>query len=461
MTRPVVVVVGLGPAGPELVTPQTSAAIAATSPRFVRTTRHPAASLVPEAESFDPVYEAADTFDQVYLEIADVLASAAARHGRVLYAVPGSPRVLERSVEHLVGDGRVDVEVVPAMSFLDLAWARLGIDPVEEGVRLVDGHTFATAAAGQVGPLLVAHCHNRRVLSDIKLAAEEPGSTPVTVLQRLGGDDEEIFEVGWADLDRGVVPDHLTSLYIPRLASPVAAEVVRFHGLVETLRRECPWDREQTHDSLRRHLVEEAYEVLEAIDAFDPESGEGAESLEEELGDLLFQVVFHSVLAAEEGWFDLAGVARTVHDKLHARHPHVFGDVTVSGTAELVVSWEAHKIAEKGRGSVLDGVPASLPALTLAEKTVKKAAAIDVPLADQQAGLLADRLDALADGPDDAALGQVLLSLVAVARRAGVDPEMALRAEIARAGERIRRYEQLRAASPGADAAAVWDAVSG
>ena len=212
----------------------------------------------------------------------------------MIYAVPGSPRVLERSVEQLMADDRVAVELVPAMSFLDLTWARLGIDPVEAGVRLVDGHVFATAAAGERGPLLVAHCHNQRVLSDIKLAVDEPGDTPVTVLRGLGTDDETITTVAWADLDRSVAADHLTSLYIPELAAPVAVELVRFDQLVQTLRRECPWDRSQTHASLRRHLIEEAYEVVDAIDGFDPETGEGAEHLEEELGDLLFQVFLHA-----------------------------------------------------------------------------------------------------------------------------------------------------------------------
>ena len=144
------------------------------------------------------------------------------------------------------------------------------------------------------------------------------------MLQRLGLPDESIRTVAWDDLDRVVEPDHLTSLWIPRLAEPVAGEVARFAELVRTLRAECPWDREQTHASLTRHLLEETYEVLDAIDHLDVEAGTGFEELEEELGDLLFQVVFHAVLGAEEGQFTLADVARGIHDKLHARHPHVF-----------------------------------------------------------------------------------------------------------------------------------------
>jgi tetrapyrrole methylase family protein/MazG family protein len=280
------------------------------------------------------------------------------------------------------------------------------------------------------------------VLSDIKLAADEPGDTDVIVIQRLGCPDERIFRVAWADLDRDVRADHLTSIYIPRLRAPVAAELMRFHELVDTLRRECPWDREQTHASLRRHLVEEAYEVLDAIDGFDPESGDGADHLEEELGDLLFQVVLHSVIAAEEGWFDLADVARTVHDKLHARHPHVFGDATVTSTDDLVVAWEAGKVAEKGRSSVLDGIATGLPSLALAEKHIKKGAAIGSGVGDDELARLAARIEAAVADPSDDTVGAALMSLVALGRSAGVDPEMALRGHIATVAARVRDHER-------------------
>ena len=162
----------------------------------------------------------------------------------------------------------------------------------------------------------------------------------------------------------------------------------RFHELVRTLRAECPWDREQTHASLTRHLLEETYEVLEAIDHVDVEAGAGFDALEEELGDLLFQVVFHSVLAAEEGQFTLADVARGIHDKLYARHPHVFEPgAAATDVAQLTVDWERRKVEEKGRDSVMDGIPAALPALAYAAKVQKKAESQGVPWRT----LLADR----------------------------------------------------------------------
>ncbi|HMQ25915.1 MAG TPA: SAM-dependent methyltransferase, partial [Acidimicrobiales bacterium] len=303
-----IVVVGLGPAGPDLVTAGTLAALAGAPHRYLRTTRHPAASVAQGAPSFDSVYDAAETLDEVYATIAEALVAAAAEHGEIVYAVPGSPVVAERTVELLVEAerrGEVELDVRPALSFVDLAWARLRVDPVAVGARLVDGQRFAVEAAGERGPLLVAQCDRSGVLSDVKLSVED-GPDRVVVLQRLGLPDEAVFEVAWDDLDREVEPDHLPSLWVTELAAPVAQELVRFDELVVTLRRECPWDREQTHASLRRHLIEEAYETVEAIDGVDVEAGTGFEHLEEELGDLLFQVGFPPTPATEGGQVTLA-----------------------------------------------------------------------------------------------------------------------------------------------------------
>jgi tetrapyrrole methylase family protein/MazG family protein len=397
------------------------------------------------AESFDHLYERAESLDEVYAGIVDALVAAAERDGEVLYAVPGSPVVAERSVELLQADGRVAVELVPALSFADLAWVRLGVDPLARGVRLVDGHRFATEAAGERGPLLVAQCDTPDVLSEVKLAVGEVvdatageggGELAVTVLQRLGLPDESVVTLPWHELDRAVEPDHLTSVYVPELAAPVAGEVAAFAEVVRRLRAECPWDRQQTHHSLRRHLLEEAYEVLEAIDHLDVEAGEGFEALEEELGDLLFQVVFHATLAAEEGQFTLADVARGISTKLIGRHPHVFAGVEVADADEVAARWEQLKKAEKGRASVMDGIPAALPALLYATKVQKKAASQGVDWRTLVAG--------------DAALsetGRRLLDVVDAARAAGDDPETELRIAAERLRDRFRALES----SAGAD----------
>jgi len=411
---PRVVIVGLGPAGPDLLTVGTIAAIERVPLRFLRTRRHPAASALPDATDFDAVYETASSFEEVYASIVEAIVTAALEHGEVLYAVPGSPVVAERAVELLLADERVDVEVLPALSFLDLAWARLGLDPVALGVRLIDGRRFDVEAAGERGPLLVGQCDQRHVLSDIKLSLDD--GPAVVVVQRLGLPDESVRTVAWDDLDRDVEPDHLTSLWIPELGEPVAAELVRFHQLVRRLRAECPWDREQTHGSLTRHLLEETYEVLEALDHVDEETGAGFDDLEEELGDLLFQVVFHSVLAAEEGQFTLADVARGIHDKLRDRHPHVFDPQPgINDTAHLTSEWERRKVAEKGRDSVMDGIPLALPALAYAAKVQKKAASQGVDWRTLP-------------GIEPGSLEAHLLDLVDEARLDGADPETRLRA---------------------------------
>jgi len=415
-----VVVVGLGPAGAELLTEAAKAAIARIPERYLRTARHPAAGAIPGARTFDDVYDRAGSIDEVYADIVDALAEAAVNAGEVLYAVPGSPSVAERTVELLLADERVDVEVVPGLSFLDLAWARLHVDPVAAGVRVVDGRRFAVEAAGERGPLLVAQCDAKDVLSDIKLAAGDAHPEEVIVLQHLGLPDELVRTVAWEDLDREVDADHLTSLYVPVGAPPIAAEVARFAELVRTLRERCPWDREQTHRTLTRHLLEETYEVLEAIEALD-EPG-GVEHLEEELGDLLFQVVFHSTLAAEEGSFTLADVAVGIHDKLVRRHPHVFGTVEAETASQVIRNWEQIKREEKGRTSIMDGIPGDLPSLLYAHKVQRKAASAGVetePVRD-------------VDATSDEEVGAVLFGVVALARRAGVDPEAALRATTAR-----------------------------
>jgi len=426
-----VVVVGLGPAGPDLVTVEAQAAIAQAPVRFVRTTRHPPATLVADAIAFDDVYDAGETLDDVYAEIVRQVIEAAHDHGEVLYAVPGSPAVGERTVELLraaFAEGHIDLTVLPALSFVDLAWARLGVDPVASGVRIVDAHRFAVEAAGERGPLLVAQCDSRAVLSEIKLCLDLD-RPPITVLQRLGAPDEHTFDVERADLDRAVEPDHLTSLYFESVAAPVASEVARFDELVHVLRERCPWDREQTHQSLTRHLLEETYEVLEALERLDPETGEGYHDLEEELGDLLFQICFHATLAGENGAFTLADVARTVHDKLVVRHPHVFGDAEADSAEAVMSTWEERKKHEKGRDSVFEGIPPSLPSLLYAHKVVRKAGSIGAPVPDP------------APVEDADAIGDALLALVVAARALDVDPEAALRAAAVELRDRARAHE--------------------
>jgi tetrapyrrole methylase family protein / MazG family protein len=453
-SRPRITVVGLGPADAAWVGGGVADLMAEAAHTFVRTRRHPAAQDLVGVDSFDRHYEAGATFEDVYRAIVEELVAEATRQAPVpvVYAVPGSPLIAERTVELLRDDRRVDVTIMPGLSFLDLAWERLGLDPLRAGVRLVDAERFSEQATGD-GPFLVAQCWSRSLLSEIKLSAsdDEAQLPEVVVLHHLGLDDEQVVSVDWWEMDRTITPDHLTSLFIPRHRSEGAVDqMARLEELMRTLRAQCPWDRAQTHATLMPHLLEESYEVLDALEELEvPGHGAAASAhLEEELGDLLFQIVFHAELASEEGWFTLADVARGVHDKLVHRHPHVFGDVDAGTTEQVVSNWEAIKKEEKGRTSVTDGIPNSLPALMLSTKLQRKALGVglDAPDVGGAAAALPHQVAALArslapagageaDAPlaPDAAqteelVGDLLFALADLSRRLGVDPEQALRA---------------------------------
>lgn len=441
---PRITVVGLGPGDPAHLTDATRAALASHPARYLRTAQHPSAGVVLGlgAETFDDEYERHSTFDAVYAAIVERLVAAARAHGAVVYAVPGSPLVLERTVDLLRVDARVDVRVEPAVGFLDAAWAALGVDPFAEGVRLVDAHRFAEQAAGARGPMLVAQCHANWVLSDVKLAHESAsGDEPVALLVRLGTAEERVVHTTWAEMDRVVEADHLTSLWIPSLGEPVAGALVRLHGLARTLRDRCPWDREQTHGSLVRYLLEETYEVVEAISALDPSDATTDDAFIEELGDLLYQVEFHATIAEQEGRFTMADVARAIHDKLVRRHPHVFGDAVAESAGDVVSTWEEVKRREReatasGEVGPFDGVARAAPALMYAAKVQRRAAdrGFDWPSADGPWHKLTEEsleLRRATQGGDPEAVrmevGDLLFSVVNLARHLGADAETALR----------------------------------
>lgn len=454
MSRPRVVVVGLGPAGTDLLLPVARDALARIPVRFVRTARHPAvAQLADEGialDALDLLYDAGDDIDTVYAAIAARVVEASAEHGEVAYAVPGSPSVAERTVV-LLREGGAEVEIVPGLSFADLAWNRLGVDPMAGGARVVDARAFAVDAAGFAGQMLLAQCDTKFVCSDVKLALLEDlmPEHEITVLQRLGLPDERVFNVTLSDLDRAFEPDHLTSLFVDTGEVAVGAALARLVALTERLRGPggCPWDAAQTHHSLRRHVLEEAYEVAEAIEDLPPDAPAGDiapgsyDALEDELGDLLFQVMIHSVLAAEAGAFTIADVAQHVHEKLVRRHPHVFGDVHVRDADAVVANWEQIKKTEKGHTSLVEGITAGLPSLLYAQKLFRKASSVGV-----------EPELAIVEVADEEALGDALATLVAAGARIGIDGESALAGWARRFKDRFVRMEQL-AADAGVDLA--------
>lgn len=459
-----VTVVGLGPAGADLILPAARAAIERTPRRFVRTRRHPAVDDLTAAgivfESFDRLYERGPDLDHVYASIVDSLLAAAGDHDAVLYAVPGSPVVAERTVVMLrerLGD---DLEIVPGVSFTDLAWARLGVDPLA-GARVVNGADFAIDGAGTSGPLLIAQCDTLIVLSDVKLALLDvlDPDHPVVVLQRLGMADEAVLHLGLADLDRGAfVPDHLTSVYVDTGAAMVAGELARLWAITQRLRAPggCPWDQKQTHHSLARHLLEESYEVVEAIERLPADAprapggpiDEVAEvdpddyaALADELGDLLFQAMIHSALAAEAGAFTIADVARGIHDKLIRRHPHVFGDLDLETADDVVRNWEQIKRGEKvGDGddshleSLVAGIATTLPALLLLPKLYRKVVSVGL----DPGAAATDRVRAAVESGD---VGEIIAAAAALAWSLDLDPEAEAKTAARRYLDRFVRLE--------------------
>ncbi len=246
-------VAGLGPGDVDLLTGGTRTLIqnAAPGAAFLRTRIHPAASVAAHLASFDDLYDSSETFDDVYSGIVEQLVAAAIQHGEVLYLVPGSPMVAEHTVELLLDDPRVQVKLEPALSFVDLTWTSLGIDPIRAGVRIVDGHTFADDVESFEHPMLISQCHSAAVLSDIKLSMDTDSLTEIpvaTVLHHLGLPDERIVTVAWPDLDRiatthGIVADHLTSLYVPRFVTSGASAIRRLQTQMRTLARTVPVGR--------------------------------------------------------------------------------------------------------------------------------------------------------------------------------------------------------------------------
>ncbi|MEO8163154.1 MAG: nucleoside triphosphate pyrophosphohydrolase, partial [Ilumatobacteraceae bacterium] len=265
----------------------------------------------------------------------------------------------------------------------------------------------------------------------------------------------------WKQLEQIVNADHLTSLYIPQLSSPIAGELAQLHNLAGILRRQCPWDREQTHDSLTKYLLEETYEVVDALEALDSEDHTTDEALIEELGDLLYQIEFHAAIAEQQGRFSMSDIARAIHSKLVRRHPHVFGDVKVTSADEVVATWDAVKQAERdtkaeensGRSSAFDGVASSSPSLILATKLQKRAADVgfDWPDAEGAYAKIAEETAELrraiesGENPDIVRmeLGDLLFSVVNLSRHIGHDAELALRTAANKFRGRFEYIEQL------------------
>ena len=445
---PDVVIIGLGP-GDLAFTDDRALSYLMDVERTVllRTIDHPASSQLAEerpVETCDDLYELSDDFESVYEAVASRALDFATR-GPVTYAVPGSPYVGETSVQVLrdkAGLAGVEVLVVGGESFVDAVIAEVGVDPLRDGLRVIDGRDMPDPLVLDA-PTIIGHVDLPVVLADVAARLDRvlPEDTGVKVLVDLRSATERVVETTVAEIDPELA-GYRTSLFIN-------AEPGGLIGAVRTMRRlrkECPWDREQTHQSIVRNLVEEAYELAHALSVL-PREAPGGEpdfaayaDVEEELGDVLLQVLFQSTMAAETGAFDIDDVAEMLRQKLVRRHPHVFADVKVDSPGEVLRNWDKIKEAEKTeRTSQLDGVPTGLSGLTRAEKLQDRAAKLGFdwdgpePVFDKVREELQELVEADDAGAMTHELGDLLFSVVNLSRHLKVDPEVAMR----RAGDRF------------------------
>ena len=349
---------------------------------YSRTTDHPVITQLQEeginVTSFDSVYEQESQFGSVYPTIVQQLVEKA-ETADVLYVVPGHPMLAERTIQLLIQEreaGRIELSIKGGQSFLDATFQTLEIDPIE-GFQLIDATDLDRNRLTLINHTIFCQVYDTMIASEVKLTLLEdlPPEHPVTIVTAAGSTSQTLTTVPLEELDRSVDVDNLTSVYVPPVSKDALNhQFFRLRDVIRQLRAPggCPWDRKQTHESLRKYLIEEAYEVIDAINRQDDDH------IVEELGDVLLQVMLHSQIGEDDGFFTIEDVIQGVTDKMIRRHPHVFEHVTVNDADEVVTNWEAIKQEEKGQvpDSILDGVPTSFPALLQAEELQKKAAKV-------------------------------------------------------------------------------------
>ena len=480
-----ITIIGLGPGRWDDLTLAAQACFAeaeqAGTPVYFRTYIHPTVEPLRRpfphlrCESFDSFYEESDDWATLYRRMAQRVCELAAQQP-LLYAVPGHPLMAEASVQlilQLARERGLSTRIVSGVSFLETVCEALELDPYMQGLQLIDATELAALRPDEIAgkiiptsPLLVAQVYNRRLASAVKLALGEcyPDEWPVRLVRAASNEgDEQVREMPLYELDRNNFANHLSTLYVPPVDELTALrlpETLRY--ITYRLRREpdgCPWDRQHTHRSLTRYVLEEAYEVVEALEE------NNMEKLAEELGDLMLQAYLHAEIARQEGDFTLGDVFEHVNAKLIRRHPHVFGDVEVSGAEQVVQNWEEIKRQERAAAgtdvqqeSLLDRVPPMMPALMMAQEYQKRAgkAGFDYKsLPDIQAKLseeLRELEEASALDNRFEEMGDVLFIIARVARQLDIDAEDALRHANRKFKRRFQAMEEI-ARSQGRDLA--------
>jgi tetrapyrrole methylase family protein/MazG family protein len=438
---PGVTIVGLGPGDPNLLTVQARQVLAPAAEVHTRSARHPALATLPPSTAVIAV-------DAPPVALVQELLALGRRPQGVVYAVPGHPLVGDAAAVALINACRresLPCRVVTGVSLLETACEALGIDAVAAGVQLIDP---LDPRPDPGRPALVVPLPGAPllpVLRDRLLDLYPADHAAVVVSTALSPAQRR--ETPLADLAEASPLDEPACLYLPAL--PPERNFRTFGGLEAIVHRlrapdGCPWDRAQTHESLKRFLLEEAYETLAALDEGDPGK------LQEEMGDLLLQVLLHTEIASEGGEFRLADVVESIGRKLVRRHPHVFGDVRVETPEQVVDNWEAIKRDERADGRpLLADVPAAMPALAYSQALQSRASTVGFQWPDVERVLekLVEELEELSKVEDAAArrdeMGDVLFVLTSVARRLGVDAEEALRLAARKFRQRFTLMEAL------------------
>ncbi|MEX2143940.1 MAG: nucleoside triphosphate pyrophosphohydrolase [Anaerolineales bacterium] len=454
-SSPEIILLGLGPGNPNQLTREAWDLLDSVEEIFLRTDQHPVVAAFPaslEVHTFDEIYESEEQVEQVYEQIVERVLQLGRRPRGVVYAVPGHPFVAEATSPEIARRAIVEglpVRVVQGLSFVEPVLAAVGADllPHTAVVDALDLLTQHHPLFPPHTPALVAQVHSNEVAGDLKitLMAQYPDEHEVQLVHAAGTKNEAVENIPLHKIDQSAHIAALTALYVPALGEHTSLE--EFQDLIAHLRAPegCPWDREQTHLSLRRNLIEEAYEVVDALDAEDPKA------MQEEFGDLLAQIVLHAQIASEDGEFRMSDVLNGITTKLIARHPHVFGKVKLEDADAVIANWEHLKAGErKANGEqrgILDGVAATLPALGQAEAYTARAARVgfEWPNIDGVLGDVAEEIGELqaANTRKERAneYGDILFALVNLARWLKVDPEAALRAANARFKHRFAYVE--------------------
>jgi tetrapyrrole methylase family protein/MazG family protein len=455
-----ITILGLGPGDASLLTRQAWQTIESIPEIYLRTHQHPAVAAFPASlriNSFDHLYETLPSFEEVYAQIVERVLELGKRLEGVVYAVPGHPFMAEATCPEILrraNEQGLPVQVIEGMSFIEPTLTSLEIDPLPKLV-FIDALELAVEhvpAFPPDTPALIAQIYSREIANEVKLTLIEtyPDEHPIRLVHAAGTTQQLVEDLPLYAIDQSGKIGLLTSLYVPPLEQGTSFEA--FQEIIAHLRAPngCPWDREQTHLSLRTNLLEETYEALAALDANDPVH------MCEEFGDLLLQITLHAQIANEYGEFNINQVIKGIYDKIIRRHPHVFGDWQVQGVENVLQNWEKLKAEERSeqheenggieRG-LLDGVELALPALAQAEEIQRRAARVgfDWPDSSGVVDKINEECQELLHAEDLASqadeLGDLLFAVVNLARHYEIDAESALRETNTRFRRRFAHIE--------------------